>query len=253
MKRKKDVALLNRWKIRPALIGLALLLALSGCGGGGAEMPETYAVGDDSLPALGTVGGPGAEGTTFTTEESDDGSSVTYVYSGLVSGGAEAEIYVDALTADGTCSVIDESGVIQEAPDFTAEEGSVLVGKNTQAGDGILQAALQWTADSCTVTVSVAEGLQVTEPQDEPTITLTQAVDCIKSTEPSQLGLTGTSMADYLVYPQDGYVLVDGEACYQMNIYSQDHSIQETCMLSLDGRTLYRLDQATGQVEQVNG
>lgn len=253
MKRKKDVALLNRCKIQLSLVGLALLLTLSGCGGGGAEMPETYAVGDDSMPALGTVGVPGAEGTTFTTEQGEEGEPVTYVYGGLVSGGAEAEIYVDVLTADGTCSVIDESGVIQEAPDFTAEEGSVLVGKNTQAEDGILQVALQWTADSCTVTVSVVEGLQVSEPKDEPTITVTQAVDSIESMSPALLGLEGTSMEDYLVYPQDGYVLVDGETCYQMNVYSKDHSIQETCMLTLDGKTLYRLDRETGQVEQVKG
>lgn len=83
-------------------------------------MPEAYAVGDDSMPALGTVGVPGAEGTTFTAEQGEEGGSVAYVYGGLVSGGAETKIYVDALTAD-----------------------------------------------SCAVTVSVVEGLQVSGPQHE--------------------------------------------------------------------------------------
>ena len=253
MKRKKDVAVLNRWKKRLPLLGLGLLLTLTSCGGGGEKMPEAYAVGEDSMPALGTVGVPGAEGTTFAAEESEDGSTITYVYSGLVSGNKEAEIYVDALTADGSCSVIDESGIIQDPPDFSAEEGSVLVGKNTQAEDGILEVGLQWTADSCTVTVSVAEGLQVSEPQPKPSLNVTQAVGTIESMSPSSLGLQGTSMSEYYVYPQEGYVLVDGQTCYQLSGYNKEHSIQETCMLSLDGQNLYRLNQETGQVEQLKG
>ena len=252
MKNKKDVAIVNRGKKGVPLLLVLLLLTLCGCGGGD-KMPETYGVGEDSLPALGMVGVPGGEGTTFTVEESEDGDITTYVYGGLVSGGTEAEIYVDALTADGSCSVIDESGIIQDPPDFTAEEGSVLVGKNTQAEDGILEIGLQWTADSCTVTVSVVEGIQVSEPPTLPTLNVTQAVDTIESIAPSELGLQGTSMSDYLVYPQDGYVLVDGQTCYQLDVYDKTHSIRETCMLSLDGQSLYRLNQETGQVEQVRG
>ena len=103
------------------------------CGGGGQHARSGYG------------GRPRRGGDTFAAEESEDGSTITYVYSGLVSGNKEAEIYVDALTADGSCSVIDESGIIQDPPDFSAEEGSVLVGKNTQAEDGILEVGLQWT------------------------------------------------------------------------------------------------------------
>lgn len=242
------------------LLGMTALLFLSGCGGDSASLPETYAVGEESMPALGMVGAVGTEGTTFTApgdeEENEEGSeeeskTLSYVYSGLSSGRAEAEIYVTALMVNYDYKAIDEEGIIQEAPDFSTEEGSVLLGKNTEAGDGILQLALQWTADSCTVDVSFVEGLQVSEPKPLPSLTVTEAVDTIEGLSPSQLGLEGTSMDAYLVYAREGYVLVDGEACYQLDVYNEDHSIQETCLLSLDGQLLYSLDRSTGQITEL--
>lgn len=246
-----------QWMKKLPALALLLGFALGGCGGGAAEPPEAYGIDEDSLPALGMVGRPGTEGTTFTAEEAEEGESATYVYGGLSDGGAEAKIYVNALTTDYGCSIIDESGtVLSEPVDFSVEEGSVLIGKNTEAGDGIFQVSLQWTAESCTVSVSVAEGLQVTQPQEEmplgTALTTQEAVESIESLSPQTLGLDGASMEGYFVYAQDGYVMVDGQACYLMNVYDEDHAIRESCLLSLDGQKLYLLDRETGQVRPVS-
>ena len=59
-------------------------------------------------------------------------------------------------------------------------------------------------------------------------------------------------MSEYLVYARDGYVMVDDQACFVMDIYDQKHAIQETCLLTLDGKKLYRLDRATQQVTELH-
>ena len=231
-------------------LGAVLALLLSGCGNGSAALPETYTIGEESLPALGEIGEPGGEGTACTPGEETQDGSTTYLYTGLASGGAAAQTYVSALVADYGCSVIADDGTIQEEPDFSAEEGDVFVGKDTQTEDGVFRVEVKWSADSCTVSVSLQEGVQVREAESV-SLTMEEAVQAVEEMSPQTFGLPGTSMKDYFVYARDGYVMVDEQACFCLDIYDSEHAIQSTCMLSLDGQQLYLLDGETQQVKQL--
>lgn len=232
-------------------LSCALTLLLGSCGGK-EEPPEAYTVGEESLPALGTVGEEQTESLSFTSETDEESGETQYIYSGLSAGGEEAKVYVEQLVQNYECSVIDDTGTIQsQEPDYSAEEGTVLVGKNTQSGDGIFQVELQWNQDSCTISTAILEGMQVTEPEEEEGLTTEEAVDTIEKSSTELLGLPGASMEEYLVYAKDGYVMVDDEACFLLDIYDQDHAYQQTCLLSLDGKHLYRLDRVTQEVTQL--
>ena len=231
------------------VFGLAVALALAGCSGGD-KAPEAYAIGEDSLPALGAVEGETEEVLGDVSQQTqEETGQTTYVYTGLTSGKETVQGYVDALLSQYDCSVIDEDGVIQEEPSFDEDAGTLLVGKNTAGEDGVFQLQLDWTQDSCTVTPSVQEGEQITQPPQ--TLTLEEAVDRLESIPVSSLGLTG-AWTDYTVYGEDGYVMVDDQTCYRLGIYDEaTHSIQGIYLLSLDGTQLYRLDRESGQVSEV--
>ncbi|HIY21899.1 MAG TPA: hypothetical protein H9841_08370 [Candidatus Flavonifractor merdigallinarum] len=238
------------------ILGLSLALAvmLGSCGDKKEPLPETYTEGEDSLPALGMAGDEEEEqqqSLTVTSETDEESGETKYVYTGLSAGGAEAKSYVDQLVQNYGCSVIDDTGTVQAEPDFSAEEGTVLVGKDTESESGIFQVQLQWNQDSCTVSTAILEGLKVAEPEEEG-LTTEEAVQAIENSSTQVLGLPGTSMSEYLVYARDGYVMVDDQACFVMDIYDQKHAIQETCLLTLDGKKLYRLDRATQQVTELH-
>ena len=77
-------------------------------------------------------------------------------------------------------------------------------------------------------------------------MTYVDAVDFIKSLSPATLGLEGSSMADYSVYPMDGAVLVDGILCLKLQAYppheeTQANVIGGTYLLSGDKAHLYLL------------
>lgn len=230
-------------------LGLTVVLILTGCSSGD-KLPETYVIGEDSLPALGTTEGEG-EGISgsISQQPQEETEQTVYVYTGLTSGKETVQAYVDTLLSQYDCSVIDEDGVVQEEPTFDQDAGTLLVGKDTAGKDGVFQIQLDWTQNSCTVTPSVRQGEQVTQPPQN--LTMEEAVERLKNAPVSLLGLTG-SWKDYTVYGEDGYVMVNDQACYCLDVYDRDtHSIQGTYLLSLDGTQLYQLNRDNKQVTEL--
>lgn len=88
------------------------------------ELPETIMVGETSIAGM-TLG---ADESGALAEKS---KLVIYRYTNLVDAGKAAETYVGQLAAESPAfSVVDEEFVRTDRPDFTAEEGMVLMARN---------------------------------------------------------------------------------------------------------------------------
>lgn len=75
--------------------------------------------------------------------------------------------------------------------------------------------------------------------------------------EPGELGLEGTSMSDYEVFPQSGTELVNGVTCIRLDVYNgssgpRPYEFEGSYLMSIDGAHLYRLDPVTNQLEELD-
>lgn len=246
----------KKWQL---LCCAAAMTLLAGCGGGGSEgLPETYVLGEESLPALGEAQGVTSDSAvTCTVTTDEETGATTYAYAGLTSGQETAQAYLQTLQDDYGCSTIDEDGVRQEDVDVSEEEGQLLVGRDAADGAGILEIALQWGAEDCQLTASIAEGKTIREPEEEASSTepigMTAAVEQLEEMPPTELGQPeGT----YTAFADDGYILVDDEVCYRLNLYGSTAvdtpEIVGTYLLSLDGQRLYRVDRTTGEAVELS-
>ena len=73
---------------------------------------------------------------------------------------------------------------------------------------------------------------------------------------PEQLGLPGASMEEYEVLALEGTEMVDGRACYRMNVYNSNNAqnsneFMGSYLMSLDGEHLYQLDPATDEIREL--
>lgn len=234
------------------LAGLALGVSvlLSGCGGGGAaEPPGDYVIGDDILPALTKLVALG-EKQTFSQEGDGEDQPVTYSYENLESGNSVISEYVDGLVGMYGCSILDEEN--REIPlPALSEEGSLRVGTEGTNGDGIFVLELQWDASSCAVTPQFEEGVQIKREEAEG-LSIEEAVLQLEHFSPQELGLEGEDISQYAIYPRDGIVMVDGKPCFQLDAYLlATHQFEGSYMVSSTGEHVYRLDRKTGQVAEV--
>ena len=121
---------------------------------------------------------------------------------------------------------------------------------------------IDWRAGNCVVTVDQKEG-SITSPPKKTgssggakTMTLSAAVDHFKSISPASLGLSGASMEEYHIQSQDGVVMVDGEPCMQLRVYS-DNNVERTnelmgnFLMTSDGAHIYRLNEAQHSVQEI--
>lgn len=96
-----------------------------------------------------------------------------------------------------------------------------------------------------------------TEPEEEKTLTISEAVNFLLSLPPETLGLDGNTMSDYQVYPATEVVFVDGLSCSKLFVYRTDdeagtNKIQGVYLLSRGGqRSLFSLDQSDGTVTEL--
>ena len=221
-------------------------LLLSACGGKDVP-PEQYSSNDTALPALTST--LSSENIQFSHKEGSEDQPDSYVYSGLSSMTDTLASYVQALEEDG-CSPIDTNGVVKELPDFSVSSGSVSMGKDTGDG-GVFQLQIAWEGDTCTITPVYAAELRITQPSVQA-LTVSEAIQRLKSCTPALLGLSGASMEEYEVYAEEGLVLVDSSPCLQLNVYSSTPRQYRGCyLMTVDGAHLYQLDRDVSQVTEL--
>lgn len=233
--------------IKAAAPLLAVLL-LTACGGS-KEPPQEYTLEEEIIPSLTAL--VTLENVQFeeTTGEDD---AVTYVYSGLSNSGEIAKEYTQALESDQQCTIATDSET-SGAPDFTASSGQALAAKELEDSEQLFLLTIQWEETSCSVTPSLADADAMPQPQEDQSITLDEATALLEAMSPSQLGLTGSSMSEYLVYPQEGTVLLDDQPCLLLNVYAAtDHQYRGSYLLTVPARQVYKLDRATGEVSPLS-
>lgn len=234
---------------------LVVLLLLCGCGQKAPQLPTEYTDGKDILPAIQELLTLSEDTVEFSQDQESDDGEVSYTYSGLESGSEAVSEYVSLLEKNENCSVIDDKGEIQNSPDFSEKSGTVLVGRQSTDGDGVFSLEITWDEDSCTISPVYQEGVQVheveTEEQNEE-LSLNEIVDRFEACSPSSLGLSGESMSQYSVYPEEGYVMVNGKPGIRVNIYEKStHKFQKTYIMLSDGSRIYQLDRKTNQITEV--
>lgn len=131
-----------------------------------------------------------------------------------------------------------------------------------EAPDMVLTVRITWSEGQCVVTADEMEG-KVTSPPPEnvpgmtPSIGVREAEDQLKAMAPADLGLSGTSMADYEVMAQNGIEMVnDDERCIRIDVYNgstgpNPYEFEGTYLMSVNGAHLYRLNPMTNQLEEL--
>jgi hypothetical protein len=230
-----------------ALLTAAVVLTLSGCGGEKQQPPTAYTVGEDSLPALNEAV-PLEEDSQYDQIENEDGT-VSYQYQNLSSPTEVVQAYGAYLEENDQCVLLDEKGDYLSSDESLADSGKVVAAKPSQQEDGLFELSIDWDESSCTVTPSFAKDAQLPEKKEAEGMSLEEAVAYLQSIPPEVLGLEGSSMSDYDVFPEDGLVFVDDKASLCLNVYSKStHQYEGSYLLVGPEHQLCQLDRDTGQV-----
>lgn len=238
--------------IRAIKAAAPLLAALVLCACGGSdktEPPQTYVLEENSLPSL-TELVTLEDGFEFEEAEGEDGS-VSYIYSQLSNAGKVVEEYTGDLEKDYNC-VIAPGSDQEGALDFAADSGQVLAAEELEDSDQVFLLTIQWDEGECTITPSLADK-DILPQQEDQSITLEEAVALIKRTPLSVLGLSGNSIDEYIILPQEGTVFLEDQPCLLINIYqAENHQFEQSYLLAVPSMQIYRLDRESGEAVALN-
>lgn len=235
---------MKRHKYLPFLWALAFLL-LAGCGGDTPQPVESYSAGEDTLPALNQLVTL-EENFQYETTEDDDGL-ISFHYEALTSGRDVAQSYAKDLVENQQCVLLDEDNQLLPEDQEFADTGTVVAAKESSSGDGLFQLSISWDETSCTISPKLEEGAKLPE-KEEDSMTLEEATNYLQSQAPSALGLEGTDMSNYIIFPEEGLAVLDGKSCLSLNVYTADtHQYVSTYLIGEPGRQIYQLDRETGE------
>ena len=236
MKRQTKVLLL-------AVLALCLLTA---CKKENAAL-EVYTLGEseaDTVVALDTILEEGeavlASIDAPTDQAVTEGLEIhhTYHYRKMHDPAALAARYIALLREEeqGFAVIDGENRKILEEPDTDLLWGTVILGKaaaeNEEAGRRILRVIVGWSEYAVAVQVAYVNGSilppivekeeeEKTEAAPKPT-DIAQQVEYFTSLNPQALGLEGDDMKAYMVFPQQGWVMIDDVSCREISVYRQD-------------------------------
>ncbi len=162
----------------------------------------------------------------------------TYPYRKLHDPAALAARYIALLREEeqGFAVIDGENRKILEEPDTDLLWGTVILGKaaaeNEEAGRRILRVIVGWSEYAVAVQVAYVNGSilppivekeeeEKTEAAPKPT-DIAQQVEYFTSLNPQALGLEGDDMKAYMVFPQQGWVMIDDVSCREISVYRQD-------------------------------
>ena len=183
--------------------------------------------------------------------------SHTYHYKQMEDPAELAARYIRLLRAEQGFTPIDgESRKLAEEPDLETLTGSMTLAKKLETSDDtkkLLRVIVGWSEYALAVQVAQVDGriLPPPEPEKEPVDSVAQPtsmmeqLDFFKGLNPEKLGMVGNDMNDYLVYPQQGWVLVDGISCREIVVYMKDardgsNVLMGTFFLSSDLEHMYK-------------
>lgn len=226
---------------------------------------EAYTVGEDTTISLDTVLEEG-DGELLAMRspgkaKEDVDTKFTYIYE-LNSFAEVVDRYVDILMgSEQGFYITDETYLIQEErPEFQDAEGALILARPATEEGHVFQLVIGWSqaSNNLAVRVSAPEG-SISHPkkeeapsQPEPSNVSLQ-MEQLRTMTPAQLGLSGTSMDEYTIFPIDGFVKVDSIECRRFNVYEKGNtgSIAGTYLISTDSQHLYVLDPNTNQVSTI--
>lgn len=232
---------------------LLLLFSLGGCSKQ-PTAPSEYVLGDNKLPALQEALGADEEiSESFSESLDSDTQEKSYAYSGLESGRDTVSEYVSYLIEKENCSVIDSKGEIQENPKISGESGEVFIGRAGTAEDGVFFLKIVWEEDSCIITPVFQEDMKIhTQETDGGVLNYNEIVSRFRAYTPSELGLSGESMEEYSIFPEEGYVMVNDQPGIRVNIYNPStHAYQASYIITADGSHVFQWDRKTQQIVEL--
>jgi len=225
----------------------AVLCLLAGCKK--EETLEVYTLGEDgeTVVALDSILGEGEAMLASIDAPTDEATqaglalSHTYHYREMEDPSALAARYIGVLRTEQGFEPVDEQNrQLVEEPDLETMIGSMILARKIETGDDsrkLFRVVVGWSEYSVAVQVSEADGRILPPPEPEPDpadepsaggakqpTSMTEQLDYFNELNPEKLGLVGNDMHDYAVYPQQGWVLVDGISCREIVVYSEDAS-----------------------------
>ena len=229
-----------RRKISVFLAAVLLLNLLAACGGKKEEAPASYVLGSDEAVSLDSIMTEGllsaVESPTEAAIEAGE-EAYAYHYSQIYDPAKLAGEYIQVLRGaeQGFVMTDDENRRLAEDPNLDTLTGSVILAKKsaTEPAEGespkIFQVVVNWTEFALSIRVAHETGSILPPPEnsqkkDEPpkVTAVTEQLEFFNSLEPRNIGLEGDNMADYMVYPKEGWVLVDSFSCRELTVYLED-------------------------------
>ena len=240
------------------------LFCLAGCGKKDATPPMFYTLGEDTTPSLDQIMEEG-EGTLLTIDEMKDVSEgadstplqYTYTYE-VPAPAALVDRYISELLKEEHEFVLTDMDhiILMDRPELTDRVGEVILARESQVEGHLFQIAIGWSeTGNLSAQVSVPEGaLKEPEKSDDEPASRDEQMEYIKGLEPAQLGLSGSSMDSYEIFPVEGFVQVNDFSCRRFNVYEiqrpseTEHVpvIVGTYYLSTDQQHIYRQDTQGG-------
>lgn len=228
---------------------------------------EAYTLGEDTTISLDTLLVEG-EGELIAlrspekpkgNESSNVNTRYTYIYE-LTNPAEVMNRYLDAvLGGDQGFSLVSEDYVIldEQRPELQDEEGVLILARPSVVEGHVFQLVIGWSQASANLAVraSAPEGA-ITKPEPEPEpepTSVSEQMEQLRSMTPAELGLSGSSMDDYTIFPVDGFVMVNGQECRRFNLYPKGDtgSIAGTYFLSTDKQHVYVHDPGTDTVSTI--
>lgn len=249
---------------RKLLVCCLALLCLTGCGKKDVVPPMYYTLGEDTTPSLDQVMEEG-EGTLLTIEETksaEEGADSVpvrcrYTYD-IPAPAALVDRYISELLKEEHNFVLTDIDhvILMDRPELEDRVGEVILARESEVEGRLFQIAVGWSEEgNLSAEVSVPEAvLQEPEKSDDEPASLDEQMEYMQGLDPARLGLSGSSMDEYEIFPVEGLIQVDDFTCRRFNIYEIQRPDGEahipvivgTYFLSTDQQHIYRQDSQGG-------
>ena len=264
------------------LIAGAALCLLTACGGGD-EALEVYTLDEsgESVVALDSLLAAGEAVMTYVDTPTEAATqaglslSHTYRYGQMEDSAALAARYIGVLRGEqGFTPVDDQNRELAEDPNLETLTGSMILARKLESdAKKLFRVVVDWSEYAVAIQVAEAEGRILPPPEPPPEdngenaantgsgggsaprpTSMAEQVDYFSTLDPAKLGLDGSDMSAYTVYPQQGRVLVDGISCREIMVYQEDargeNVYKGTYFISTDLEHMYK-KESNGRIVAV--